>query len=72
MPPPIDLVIVFNSKAPNKEAAQEASREYEHLLSKLKDAGLWAAGKKGARQGQVLIAVYCADGLFQQLRRKEK
>ena len=72
MPSPIDLVIVFNSKAPDKESAQEASREYENLLAKLKGAGLWVAGKKGARQGQVLVAVYCVYGIIQQLERRER
>ena len=69
---PVDLVIVFDAQASDKKSAQEASRDYESLLSKLKGSDLRVAGKKGATKGQILIAVNCGHDLLQQLEKKEK
>ncbi len=69
---PVDLVIVFDTKASDKKSAQDASRDYENLLSKLKGSELRVAGKKGSTQGQILIAVNCGDELLQQLEKREK
>ena len=68
--PKVDLVIVFRSatssssgryvtKQQIREEADSASKEYERLLSSLRDAGLKATGRRGQKTGQILVLVWC-------------
>ncbi|KAF8323489.1 calcium-activated chloride channel-domain-containing protein [Cantharellus anzutake] len=68
----VDLVLVYDGKAQDKESAQEVSKQYENLVSRLKAGGLNVAGKKGARQGQILVAVHCGDVILKDLEKRER
>jgi uncharacterized protein YllA (UPF0747 family) len=69
--PLVDLIVVFRSSEPPvtkisasatkqlvSENAQAAEAEYTRLLSKLRDAGFKATGRRGGKNGQVLVLVW--------------
>lgn len=64
--PKVDLVIVFRSSSPHttlskqevRDEAQGAEAEYVKLLATFKDAGLKATGRRGQKNGQILILVW--------------
>ncbi|KAG8991194.1 hypothetical protein FRB94_012697 [Tulasnella sp. JGI-2019a] len=73
MPPPaVDLVIVFNASAKSKPEALEAEKEYSQLLSTLKNGGLKAVGRRGNKDGQVLIFVSASDELLAEVVQRDR
>jgi anoctamin-10 len=80
MPPPkVDLVIVFRSssgriepKALARQNARQASEQYAQLLHALKSGGLQAVGKRGERDGQLLVLVSCPPALLRRLAQRER
>lgn len=74
----IDLVIVFRAssihltKQQARLDAQQAEDQYSRLLLSLRNAGLHAVGRRGERQGQLIILVSCADPQLQQLVQRER
>ncbi|KAG8896209.1 hypothetical protein FRC00_006289 [Tulasnella sp. 408] len=71
-PPAADLVIVFRGSARTKQGAIDAEAQYTHLMETLKKGGLTAVGRRGTRDGQVLIFVKAPDNLLSQLVQAER
>ena len=78
-PPKVDLVLVFRSssgkiepKALARQNARQASEQYARLLQTLKRGGLQAVGKRGERDGQLLVLVACPGALLKQLAQRER
>ncbi|KAG8999024.1 hypothetical protein FRB90_012179 [Tulasnella sp. 427] len=71
-PPAADLVIVFRGSARTKQGAIDAEGQYTHLMDTLKKGGLTAVGRRGTRDGQVLIFVKAPDTLLAQLVQAER
>lgn len=63
MPPHVDLVIVFKtnkitlSKQQAREDAVKAEEQYSKLLTTLKQSGLLAVGRRGQKDGELVILV---------------
>ncbi|KAF7983670.1 hypothetical protein HWV62_19567 [Athelia sp. TMB] len=63
MPPHVDLVIVFKtttitlSKQQAREDAAKAEQQYSKLLTTLKQAGFLATGRRGQKDGELVILV---------------
>ena len=79
MPPSVDLVIVFDaspgktfSKAHTRQVAQQAEQQYVLLLDTLKKGALRAVGKRGEREGQLLVLVSCPQPLLKRLAFRER
>lgn len=79
MPPKVDLVLVFRSSSgkiePRVQArqnARQASEQYSRLLQTLKRGGLLAVGKRGERDGQLLVLVSCPSTLLKRLAQRER
>lgn len=82
MVPQVDLVLVFrasasgNSKVQPKplarQNARQASEQYAKLLNALKKGGLQAVGKRGERDGQLLVLVSCPSVLLKRLAQRER
>ena len=78
MLPSVDLVIVFRgsskllSKQEIQKGVQKAEEQYARLLSTLKGAGLRVVGRRGERQGVVLILVSCPQSHLSNLIRHER
>ena len=78
MHPLVDLVIVFrgssrsHSKRQVLQDAQKAEQQYSHLLNTLKGAGLQVVGRRGERQGHVLVLVWCPKSLLSNLVQRER
>ena len=74
----IDLVIVFKAssihltKQQARLDAQQAEDQYTRLLLSLRNAGLHAVGRRGERQGQLLILVSCSDPQLLQLVQRDR
>jgi anoctamin-10 len=76
----IDLVLVFKagnlsahvSKQKARQEAQEAEDQYLRLLQTLRDAGLYAIGRRGEHQGQLLVFVSCSTHRLHQLLQHER
>ena len=74
----IDLVIVFRAssihltKQQAKIDAQHAEDQYSTLLLSLRNAGLHAVGRRGERQGYLIILVSCSDPQLQRLLQRER
>ncbi|KAH9066519.1 DUF590-domain-containing protein [Lactarius vividus] len=74
----IDLVVVFRAssihltKQQARIDAQHAEDQYSRLLHSLRNAGLHAVGRRGERQGQLIILVSCPDHQLQQLVQRER
>jgi anoctamin-10 len=69
MPPHVDLVINFRastsartfSKDQVREDAAKAEKQYSRLLDTLSYAGLRVVGRRGEKQGHILVFVSCPD-----------
>lgn len=83
LPPKVDLVLVFRSglahsnskyttKQEIKENAEASQAEYERLLSKLKGAGLHATGRRGQKNGQVLVLIWAPSSKVVRLIQRER
>ncbi|KAI9440392.1 DUF590-domain-containing protein [Lactarius indigo] len=74
----IDLVVVFRAssihltKQQARIDAQHAEDQYSRLLQALRNAGLHAVGRRGERQGQLILLVSCPDNQLQQLIQRER
>lgn len=71
-PPAADLVIVFNATAKSKPEALEAEKEYSQLIGTLRNGGLKAVGRRGNKDGQVLVFVSASDELLAQVVQGER
>lgn len=71
-PPAADLVIVFRGSARTKQGAIDAEAQCTHLMETLTKGGLTAVGRRGTRDGQVLIFVKAPDTLLAQLVQSER
>ncbi|KAG8952207.1 hypothetical protein FRC04_004914 [Tulasnella sp. 424] len=71
-PPAADLVIVFRGSARTKQGAIDAEAQYTHLMETIKKGGLTAVGRRGTRDGQVLIFIKAPDTLLAQLVQAER
>jgi hypothetical protein len=82
MPPRhIDLFLVFRATSPSpaphfskqkaKQDAQDAEDQYTRLLTTLRNAGLYAVGRRGEHQGQLILLVSCSDHQLRQLLQRE-
>lgn len=78
MAPKVDLAVVFRAasnsllKASIREDAQQAEQQYTKLISTLKDAGLYAVGRRGAKQDQVVVLVWCPPEKLAGLVQRER
>lgn len=79
MAPKVDLVVVFRSssgkvvpKALARQNAAQASEQYAKLLQTLKRGGLQAVGKRGERDGQLLVLVASPPALVKRLAQRER
>ncbi|KAI0689511.1 DUF590-domain-containing protein [Cytidiella melzeri] len=81
MIPQVDLVLVFRSSTGNSQVqpkalarqnARQASEQYAKLQNTLKRGGLQAVGKRGAKDGQLLILVSCPSVLLKRLAQRER
>lgn len=82
MPRHIDLVLVFRAVSPSsaphfskqraKQEAQDAEDQYSRLLTTLRNAGLYAVGRRGEHQGQLIILVSSSAHQLRQLLQRER
>ena len=82
MPCHIDLVLVFRAVSPSpahhfskqkaKKDAQDAEDQYTRLLTTLHKAGLYAVGKRGEHQGQLILLVSCSVQQLRHLLQRER
>ncbi|TCD69087.1 hypothetical protein EIP91_008729 [Steccherinum ochraceum] len=79
MAPVVDLVVVFRStagkafsKAQARQNIQAADQQYRNLLDALRKGGLRAVGKRGEREGQLLVLVSCPPTLLKRLAQRER
>ncbi|KAH8103893.1 DUF590-domain-containing protein [Cristinia sonorae] len=79
MAPTVDLVVVYRSsagkvfsKAQARQNIQAADKQYRRLLDTLRSGGLKAVGKRGEREGQLLVLVSCPPGLLKRLAQRER
>jgi anoctamin-10 len=78
MLPHVDVIIVFRafnkplSKKHAIECAQRAELQYTRLLKTLDAAGLRAVGRKGEKQGHLLVLVSCPLTQLASLIRQER
>ena len=75
----VDLVLVFRSysgkvltKPQARENARQATEQYKRLLDTLKNGGLRAVGKRGEREGQLLVLVACPRSIVTRLAQRER
>lgn len=54
------------------ENAQAAEEEYKRLLTSLREAGLHATGRRGGKNGQVLVLVWAPWETLRQMVVKER
>ncbi|EMD39002.1 hypothetical protein CERSUDRAFT_81791 [Gelatoporia subvermispora B] len=79
MAPQADLVLVFRSspgkvlsKPQARENARQATQQYTRLLDVLKQGGLRAVGKRGERDGQLLVLVSCPRNTLVRIAQRER
>ena len=79
MPPQVDLVLVFRSspgkvltKPQARENARQAAQQYTRLLEVLKSGRLHAVGKRGEKEGQLLVLVHCPESTLTRLVQRER
>lgn len=83
VPPKVDLVLVFRSgllqpsskytsKQEIKENALAAQSEYEKLLSKLQAAGFHATGRRGQKNGQLLVLIWAPSSKVVRMVQRER
>ncbi|KAI0255693.1 calcium-activated chloride channel-domain-containing protein [Lactifluus subvellereus] len=75
----IDLVVVFRASSPSihiskhkaRIDAQHAEDQYTRLLETLRKADLYAVGRRGEHQGQLILLVSCSNQKLQELLQRE-
>ncbi|RDX50828.1 DUF590-domain-containing protein [Lentinus brumalis] len=79
MAPQVDLVLVFRSspgkvlsKPQARENARQATQQYTRLLEVLKNGRLQAVGKRGEKEGQLLVLVQCPESTLARLVQRER
>lgn len=78
MPPHIDLVIVFKasaislSKQQTREDALKAEKQYSKLLATLTKAGLLVVGRRGEKDGELLILLTSPPKILASLVHRER
>ena len=76
--PKVDIILVFRasnatlSKQEAREDADAAEKEYTLLLNTLRDAGLRATGKRGQKNGQILVFVWASSMKLAKLVQRER
>lgn len=75
--PKVDIILVFRASQPSaskqdtRKDAAEAETEYTRLLDTIRRAGLRASGKRGQKNGQVLVFIWApADKLARLVKRE--
>ncbi|KAL7280570.1 hypothetical protein ACG7TL_005504 [Trametes sanguinea] len=79
MAPQVDLVLIFRSspgkvlsKPQARENARQAAAQYTRLLEVLKNGRLHAVGKRGEKEGQLLVLVHCPESTLTRLVQRER
>ncbi|KAI0369810.1 DUF590-domain-containing protein [Pilatotrama ljubarskyi] len=79
MAPQVDLVFIFRSspgkvlsKPQARENARQAAQQYTRLLEVLKNGRLHAVGKRGEKEGQLLVLVHCPESTLTRLVQRER
>ncbi|KII87096.1 hypothetical protein PLICRDRAFT_176887 [Plicaturopsis crispa FD-325 SS-3] len=79
MPPAVDLVVVFRSaispsfsKQQTRDDARKAELQYTNLLDTLTKSGLTAAGRRGDKQGNILVFVWCPPAQLTRLLQRDR
>jgi hypothetical protein len=78
MAPHVDLALVFRGstnsllKGALREDSQHAEEQYSRLLQTLKGAGLHATGRRGEKQGQLLVLIACPQTTLTTLVQRER
>ncbi|TFY71282.1 hypothetical protein EVG20_g1738, partial [Dentipellis fragilis] len=78
MHPDVDLVVVFKasiktfSRSQAREDAQHAEAQYTRLIDLLHKSGLQAVGRRGERQGQLLVLLRCSCQQLLRLIQRER
>ncbi|EIN09636.1 DUF590-domain-containing protein [Punctularia strigosozonata HHB-11173 SS5] len=78
MAPHVDLALVFRGstnsllKGELREDSQQAEQQYTRLLQTLKGAGLYATGRRGEKQGQLLVLISCPQSTLSTLVQRER
>ncbi|KAI0675957.1 DUF590-domain-containing protein [Trametes maxima] len=79
MAPQVDLVLIFRSspgkvlsKPQARENARQAAQQYTRLLEVLKNGRLHAVGKRGEKEGQLLVLVHCPQSTLTRLVQRER
>ncbi|KAI0761839.1 DUF590-domain-containing protein [Trametes elegans] len=79
MAPQVDLVLLFRSspgkvlsKPQARENARQAAQQYTRLLEILKNGRLHAVGKRGEKEGQLLVLVHCPESTLTRLVQRER
>ncbi|KAI0358315.1 DUF590-domain-containing protein [Trametes cingulata] len=79
MAPQVDLVLIFRSspgkvlsKPQARENARQAAQQYTRLLEVLKNGRLHAVGKRGEKEGQLLVLVHCPESTLTRLVQRER
>lgn len=80
--PKVDLILVFRtsanptqkflSKQEAREDAAASEAEYTRLLQTLGNAGLRASGKRGQKNGQVLVFLWAPAARLEKLVQRER
>lgn len=77
--PDVQLVIVFKatpstsfSKQQVREEAAKAETQYTALLDTLHNAGLYAVGRRGEKQGQLIVLVRASKRQLTKLIQRER
>jgi anoctamin-10 len=72
MPPPVDFIIVFRANSASKQESKDCEVEYLDLIKTLKNAGLNATGKRGAKYGQILLFISTPQSKLESLLKSER
>ncbi|KAI0831862.1 DUF590-domain-containing protein [Trametes gibbosa] len=79
MAPQVDLILVFRSspgkvlsKPQARENARQATQQYTRLLEALKNGRLHVVGKRGEKEGQLLVLIQCPQSTLTRLVQRER
>ncbi|KAH9849898.1 DUF590-domain-containing protein [Lenzites betulinus] len=79
MAPQVDLVLIFRSspgkvlsKPQARENARQATQQYTRLLEVLKNGRLHVVGKRGEKEGQLLVLIQCPQSTLTRLVQRER
>ena len=61
-----------SAKAQGRQVAAKAEQQYKKLLDVLRVGGLTAVGKRGEREGQILVLISCPAPLLKRLAQRER